>query len=81
MTINEKVDEIEQQICCHEISKEQVFTKMKYFIQQLQNTSSNKKYTAPQVSPKSCPRCTSQLIYHGLVDDDYWCSHCHNRWA
>jgi len=26
-------------------------------IKQLQNTSSNKKYTAPQATPKSCPGC------------------------
>lgn len=35
MTINEHIDEIERLICRHEITKEQVFTKMKYFIQHL----------------------------------------------
>jgi len=48
MTINEQVDKIEQQICCHEITKEQVFTKMKYFIQQLKNTSSSIDHATEQ---------------------------------
>jgi hypothetical protein len=44
MIIDERVDEIERMICSNEITKEQVFTKMKYFIQQLQKTAHSSDY-------------------------------------
>jgi hypothetical protein len=44
MEINGKIDEIEMMICQNELTKEQVFTRMKSVVQQLQNTSSNSDY-------------------------------------
>jgi hypothetical protein len=67
MTINENVDEIEILICSNEITKEQVFTRMKYFVQQLQNTSSISEN-------KPCDSCGSTEGTYSLGE---CCRTCH----
>jgi len=39
-------------------------------LEQLQNTSSNNKYTAPQATPKSCPPCPFYTNDNGKVKCD-----------
>ena len=42
-------------------------------VEQLQNTPSNSDH-------ERCPECISRLIFKSINEDEYWCSHCHNKW-
>ena len=45
------------------------------------NTSSNNKYTAPQATPKSCPKCNDTAIIKYLDDGKYGCENCAYVWT
>ena len=78
MTVEEYIDKVRNCVIAGELSPYQVLTRMEILVLQLQNTSSNNKYTASQASPKLRKSCYIEGSFC-LYDENKMCEDCYDE--